>query len=182
MKKENEIQSLNEIAQYLDQCEAKYNILNDTTDEFTMHDITFTATTYNEGWIELKNRYLTIDNFIEYYNNSGFILTEKKYLHLKQNNSYYIIYININNTKIMLIWDIIGKRSFINHNTTTKATFKGRQSTESEYTNNNIVTEKISYYIKGKSCTSRLVKINNEWKLFNYDNFNKYLTNLTNEK
>ena len=182
MKKENEIQSLNEIAQYLDQCEAKYYILDDTTDEFTMHDITFTATTNNEGWIELKNRYLTIDNFIEYYNNSGFILTEKKYLHLKQNNSYYIIYVNINDTKIMLIWDIIGKRSFINHNTTTKAVFKGRQSTESEYTNNNIVTEKISYYIKGKSCTSRLVKINNEWKLFNYDNFNKYLTNLTNEK
>ena len=182
MKKENEIQSLNEIAQYLKQCDAKYYILDDTTDEFTMHDITFTATTNNEGWIELKNRYLTIDNFMEYYNNSGFILTEKKYLHLKQNNSYYIIYVNINNTKIMLIWDIIGKRSFINHNTTTKAAFKGRQSTESEYTNNNIVTEKISYYIKGKSCTSRLVKINNEWKLFNYDNFNKYLTNLTNEK
>ena len=66
MKKENEIQSLNEIAQYLDQCEAKYSILDDTTDEFTMHDITFTATTNNEGWIELKNRYLTIDNFKEF--------------------------------------------------------------------------------------------------------------------
>ena len=95
MKKENEIQSLNEIAQYLNQCEAKYYILDDSTDEFTMHDITFTATTNTEGWIELKNRYLTIDNFMEYYNNSGFILTEKKYLHLKQNNSYYIIYVNI---------------------------------------------------------------------------------------
>ena len=73
-------------------------------DEFAHHDLNVKGEK-NNGIAEVKQRYLTVDNFIR-YSNEGFMMENYKYNHLKQQRSVYVNYFVLNSLEVILFWDV----------------------------------------------------------------------------
>lgn len=168
MRNKRELESLREICRALNSLGITTSI---SSNEFDNYDIETTGRTGKYGYVEVKERELTPEEFKKYWLKEGFILESSKYYKLRDKKSIYINILNIEGIEIIIGWNLSGEKD-CTKNKSSQEIIKKCPAT-SEFTDLTYI-DKACWLIKRRTTTLRMIKIDGEWISMNMNNFNKY--------